>query len=83
MQETNAKMLWLRFRGKQIVGYLKIQSRHKSAFQKGMHYLFKENLLLTNSITSGGFMSIGDLVQQEYEYQSKLLPQRYDWARAG
>lgn len=55
----------------------------KSSFHRGVHFLFKKNLLLTNSITSGGFMAMGDLIQQEIEVQSKILPTRYDWARAG
>lgn len=28
-------------------------------------------------------MVIGDLVQQEFEYESKQISERYDWARAG
>lgn len=55
----------------------------KSSFHRGVHFLLKKNLLLTNSITSGGFMAMGDLIQQEIEVQSKILPTRYDWARAG
>ncbi|XP_045446159.1 mpv17-like protein 2 isoform X2 [Melitaea cinxia] len=53
----------------------------RSTFHRGMHFLFKKNLLLTNSITSGGFLGIGDLIQQEIEFQSHILPERYDWAR--
>lgn len=48
-----------------------------------MYILFKRNLLLTNSITSGAFMAMGDIIQQEIEYQSHVLPKRYDWARTG
>ncbi|XP_004931938.1 mpv17-like protein 2 [Bombyx mori] len=62
--------------------YRREQTRSKSLFNRGLHFLFKKNLLLTNSITSGGFMAIGDLFQQEFEFQSKLLKERYDWARA-
>ncbi|KPJ09731.1 Mpv17-like protein 2 [Papilio machaon] len=53
----------------------------KSFFHRGINILFKKNLLLTNSITSGAFMGIGDIIQQEIEYQSKVLPRRYDWPR--
>lgn len=28
-------------------------------------------------------MAIGDLIQQEIEYQNKLIPERYDWQRCG
>ncbi|KAI8429023.1 hypothetical protein MSG28_007599 [Choristoneura fumiferana] len=50
--------------------------------QRGIAFFFnKRNLLFTNSITSGSFMAIGDLIQQEIEYQNKLIPERYDWQR--
>ncbi|XP_026739772.1 PXMP2/4 family protein 4-like [Trichoplusia ni] len=61
---------------------LKFQVRHQSIYHRGVSYLFKKNLLLTNSLTSGLCMAIGDLVQQEIEYQQKILPNRYDWGRA-
>ncbi|XP_039749304.1 mpv17-like protein 2 [Pararge aegeria] len=57
------------------------QRRMKSSFYRGVHFLFKKNLLLTNSVTSGGFMAIGDWVQQEVEIHAKLLP-AFDWSRA-
>ncbi|XP_072940873.1 mpv17-like protein 2 [Epargyreus clarus] len=60
---------------------LRSQSRPKSSFYRGVNFFFKNNLLLINSVTSGGFMAIGDLVQQEIEYQSKISKHRYDWAR--
>ncbi|XP_050343151.1 mpv17-like protein 2 [Nymphalis io] len=55
----------------------------RSTFNRGVYYLFKKNLLITNSVSSGGFMLIGDLILQEIEFQSKILPKRYDWSRAG
>ncbi|XP_068630687.1 mpv17-like protein 2 [Battus philenor] len=33
------------------------------------------------SITSGAFMGFGDIVQQGIEYQSHVLPRRFNWAR--
>ncbi|XP_037302546.1 mpv17-like protein 2 [Manduca sexta] len=60
----------------------KQQCRNESIFHRGVQYFFKKNLLLTNSLTSGGFLAIGDLIQQEIEFQSKILPERYDWLRA-
>lgn len=57
--------------------------RRHSLYHRGVYFFLKKNLLLTNSITSGGFMAIGDLVQQEIEYRTNLLPRRYDWARTG
>lgn len=56
------------------------QKRMKSTFYRGVHFLFKKNLLLTNSVTSGGFMALGDWVQQEIEIHAKLLP-AFDWHR--
>lgn len=44
---------------------------------------FGKYLLATNVISSGVLLGLGDLVQQEFEYRSKLLPKRYDYARAG
>lgn len=55
----------------------------KSYFSRGVRILFKKYLLLTNSITSGLFMTIGDVVQQEFEYQTNVIHTRYDWDRAG
>ncbi|XP_017786684.1 PREDICTED: mpv17-like protein 2 isoform X2 [Nicrophorus vespilloides] len=51
---------------------------------KGSQYFnkaFGEYLFITNTVTSGGLMAIGDLIQQEIEYRSHSLPERYDWAR--
>lgn len=42
---------------------------------------FGKYLLLTNTVSSGLLMGIGDLVQQEIEYRRKILPKRYDWGR--
>lgn len=54
-----------------------------SVFHRGVRFFFKKNLLLTNSVTSGLCMAIGDLVQQEFEYQTRVIPERYDWGRSG
>ncbi|XP_063361595.1 mpv17-like protein 2 [Cydia amplana] len=62
-----------------------IRSQHRSisAFNRGIAVLFNpKNLLLTNSLTSGIFMFLGDLAQQEFEYRSEHLKKRYDWARS-
>ncbi|CAG4937978.1 mpv17-like protein 2 [Colias croceus] len=69
------------FKISQVVNLFKVQSRGKSTFNRGVHFFFKKNLLFTNSITSGGFMVLGDLIQQEIEFHGNLLPSRYDWAR--
>lgn len=62
---------------------VKQQIKTESLYHRGVRFFFKKNLLLTNSFTSGGCMAIGDLIQQEIEFQSKLISERYDWARAG
>ncbi|KOB68623.1 putative pmp22 peroxisomal membrane protein [Operophtera brumata] len=62
---------------------LKYHSRNRSYFHRGVKFFFKKNLLFTNSITSGGCMALGDMIQQEFEYQSKHIEKRYDWARLG
>ena len=63
---------------------LKLQMRPLSSlYHRGVRFFFKKNLFLTNSITSGICMALGDVIQQEIEYQSKVLPYRYDWMRTG
>nr|XP_022902474.1 mpv17-like protein 2 [Onthophagus taurus] len=42
---------------------------------------FGKYLLLTNTGTCGVLMLIGDIAQQEIEYQRHMLPERYDWTR--
>lgn len=60
-----------------------IQKRMKSALSGSwFQFLFHENLLMTNSLTSGFFMAIGDLVIQEVEFRNGVISERYDWARA-
>lgn len=60
-----------------------MQKRTKTALSRTwFHFLFHENLLLTNSLTSGLFMAVGDLVIQEFEFRNGLIPGRYNWARA-
>ncbi|CAH0700024.1 unnamed protein product [Spodoptera exigua] len=60
---------------------LKLQMRKESMFHRGVTFFFKKNLFLTNSLTSGVCMALGDLIQQEFEFQTKVLPERYDWGR--
>lgn len=60
-----------------------MQKRMKSALSRSWYqFLFHENLLLTNSLTSGVFMAIGDLVIQEFEFRNGRISERYNWARA-
>ncbi|XP_053602470.1 mpv17-like protein 2 [Plodia interpunctella] len=68
-------------RVRQTVNLFHNHRRSISSLRRGVNYMFKKNLLFTNSITSGGCMSLGDLIQQEIEYEAKILPFRYDWAR--
>lgn len=44
---------------------------------------FGKYLLFTNTWTSGLLMGTGDLIEQEIEYQRKVLPKRYEWSRSG
>lgn len=60
-----------------------MQKRMKSALSRSwFQFLFHENLLMTNSLTSGFFMAIGDLIIQEIEFRNGLLSEKYNWARA-
>ncbi|CAB3243022.1 unnamed protein product [Arctia plantaginis] len=56
--------------------------RNHSSVSRGVQVFVKKNLLLTNSITSGAFMALGDLVEQEVEIRRGLTT-AYDWTRIG
>lgn len=55
----------------------------KKKFAVAVSNAFGKYLLVTNTVTCGGLMFLGDIFQQEIEYQRKLLPHRYDWGRLG
>lgn len=42
---------------------------------------FGKYLLLTNTVSSGVLMGLGDLIQQEIEFQRSVLSKRYDYVR--
>ncbi|CAH1957721.1 unnamed protein product [Acanthoscelides obtectus] len=48
---------------------------------QGLSVIFGKYLLLTNTISSGGLLLLGDVCQQEIEYQRNQLPERYDYGR--
>ncbi|KAJ8910514.1 hypothetical protein NQ315_002456 [Exocentrus adspersus] len=57
-------------------------TRHtKSPIRSGITLAFGKYLLLTNTISSGVLMLVGDICQQEIEYRQNKLPQRYDFGR--
>ncbi|XP_026328480.1 PXMP2/4 family protein 4-like isoform X2 [Hyposmocoma kahamanoa] len=71
------------FKIRQIIRPFMMQKRMKSALSRSwFQFLFHENLLMTNSLTSGFFMAIGDLIIQEIEFRNGLLSEKYNWARA-
>ncbi|XP_065155541.1 mpv17-like protein 2 isoform X2 [Atheta coriaria] len=43
--------------------------------------VFGKYLFITNTVTSGVLMGLGDLAQQEIEYRRHMMAERYDWAR--
>lgn len=55
--------------------------RNHSSLNNTWNSLFEKHLLLTNTVTCGGLMFLGDLIQQEIEYQDNKLPERYDYDR--
>uniref|UniRef100_A0A1B0F0L5 Mpv17-like protein 2 n=1 Tax=Phlebotomus papatasi TaxID=29031 RepID=A0A1B0F0L5_PHLPP len=54
-----------------------------TAYRRVWGSLFGKYLLLTNTISSGFLMSLGDVVSQEIEYRKNLVVKRYDWKRIG
>lgn len=55
--------------------------RNYSSVRSGWDAVFGKYLLTTNIVSSGGLMAIGDIIQQEIEYQRNMLPKRYDYGR--
>lgn len=53
----------------------------KNPIRPGLTLAFGKYLLATNTISSGVLMLLGDICQQEIEYQSKILQKRYDIGR--
>lgn len=59
-------------------------SEHQnSPIRHSIRLVFGKYLLATNTISSGILMILGDLCQQEIEYQQQKLKARYDLARLG
>ena len=48
-----------------------------------INLLFGKYLLVTNTVTSGFLMVVGDLISQEIEFQKGTLNKRYNWKRSG
>nr|CAI5862832.1 unnamed protein product [Callosobruchus analis] len=48
---------------------------------QGLSLVFGKYLLATNTLSSGGLLLLGDVCQQEIEYQKDQLPERYDYNR--
>lgn len=55
--------------------------RNYSSLRSGWDAVFGKYLLTTNIVSSGGLMAIGDIIQQEIEYQRNMLAKRYDYGR--
>lgn len=56
---------------------------HKTPIRSGITLVFGKYLLATNTISSGVLMILGDIFQQEIEYQRQILDKRYDVGRLG
>lgn len=71
--------------GKKVVLALRCYTtkpkRNYSSLRSGWDAVFGKYLLTTNIVSSGGLMAIGDIIQQEIEYQRNMLPKRYDYGR--
>jgi protein Mpv17 len=73
------------------IQFQKYKSTDKVMKKGWINYTFGKYLLLTNTVTSGALMFVGDLASQEienYHQQSAVIPEkqnhnRYDWERLG
>lgn len=63
------------------VRYMSKPVCRQSPIRTGVSLAFGKYLLLTNTISSGVLMLIGDGIQQEIEYHQKNLRKRYDYGR--
>lgn len=64
-----------------FVRYVATSRPTKSPIRSGVTLAFGKYLLLTNTVSSGVLMIIGDVCQQEIEYRQNKLRQRYDLGR--
>lgn len=59
-----------------------VNVRKKSAWAVGRDNAFGKYLILTNTISSGFLMAMGDLIQQQIEYvKNNQHVDSYDWRR--
>ncbi|XP_041976722.1 mpv17-like protein 2 [Aricia agestis] len=57
--------------------------RLQSSYNRSVNFFLRKNLLLTNCITSGLFMGLGDYIQQKIEAYPDTKKRDYDWYRTG
>ncbi|XP_018562269.1 mpv17-like protein 2 [Anoplophora glabripennis] len=63
------------------VRYMSSSRCRPSPIRVGISLAFGKYLFVTNTISSGVLMLLGDCLQQEIEYQNKKLTKRYDYGR--
>ncbi|XP_059612219.1 mpv17-like protein 2 [Phlebotomus argentipes] len=77
-------LLWTKVPGKLV---RTLVSQRKSVppatYRRIWGSLFGKYLLLTNTVSSGILMGLGDVMSQEIEYRTQLIDKRYDWKRIG
>lgn len=65
----------------QQIRFVGTSPNRKSLLRTGFSAAFGKYLFVTNTITSGLLMAVGDILQQENEYQHGKLKERYDLKR--
>lgn len=63
--------------------FVRLKQQIKYGYTKSTNYMFVKHLLITNTVSSGILMAMGDAIQQDIEYKNQLKTKRFDYDRMG